>query len=454
VLRLFDTASRELQELAPRVPGSIGMYVCGPTVYGPPHVGHGRMALVYDIIRRYLEYSGFAVRHVSNVTDIDDKIIARSLDERRSWKEVADGAEAQWWAAMDWLGLLRPTDVPHATDYIDGMVELIDELVRRGSAYETSDGVYFASATVADYGLLAHQNLDSLLGGARIEVIEEKRSPADFALWKKAKPGEPIWTSPFGAGRPGWHTECVVMSLALLGEGFELHGGGLDLVCPHHEDERAQAVAAGRAFSRLWVHNGLVEGDGEKMSKSLGNVVDLATLSDRADPRSLRLLVLRARYRSPIEVGTDAINDAESALSRIDGLQRRFHDAPVAEVETATLVSLRREFSRRMDDDLDTPGALALLFESLREANALADRGDTVGGAALAQAVLELFAVLGLQSGATDELPGEIALLKQRYESARAGGDYAASDALRAELSARGWRVEVTPTGTRVFRLG
>jgi cysteinyl-tRNA synthetase len=410
------------------------------------------MALAYDILRRYLEYSGFAVRHVSNITDIDDKIIARSLEGHVPWQQVAEEAEALWWTSMDWLGLLRPTEVPHATQYIDGMVELISELVRRGAAYETSDGVYLSSATVADYGLLAHQTSESLLAGARIELIEEKRSPADFVLWKKAKPGEPTWPSPFGDGRPGWHTECVVMSLALLGDGFELHGGGLDLVFPHHENERAQAVAAGREFSRLWVHNGLVEGDGEKMSKSVGNVVDLGELAERADPRSLRLLVLRARYRSPIEVGATAIEDAQAALNRIDGLWRRFQAVPPADLAPPSLATLRTEFSRRMDDDLDTPGAMALLFESLREANALADRGEERVGAALAGTVLELFAVLGLATGAADELPAEIAQLKQRYELARAHADYAASDALRAELGVLGWRVEDTAAGMRLFR--
>ena len=314
------------------------MYICGPTVYGPPHVGHGRTTLVYDILRRYLEHSGISVRHVVNVTDVDDKIIMRSHAENVEWREIAEVAEEQWWSSMDWLGALRPTDVPHATEYIDEMVELINDLVRRGAAYETSDGVYLSSATVADYGLLAHQTSESLLAGARVELIEEKRSPADFVLWKKAKPGEPTWPSPFGAGRPGWHTECVVMSIGLLGEGFDIHGGGLDLVFPHHENERAQAVALGRTFSKLWVHHGMVTVGGEKMSKSLGNVVDLAELAERTDPRAFRLLVLRSRYRSPMEVGCGAIDDAGAGAQphrRVAAPLRRRAVVPRAAIEPA-----------------------------------------------------------------------------------------------------------------------
>ena len=451
MIRLYDTASRDVQLLSPRDPGVVAMYVCGPTVYGPPHVGHGRGTLVYDVLRRYLEFSGFTVRHVVNVTDVDDKIIARSIDERVPWQEIVDVAESQWWTAMDWLGALRPSEVPHATQYIEDMVALIEDLVARGAAYETTDGVYLATSSVPDYGMLAHQRPESLLAGARIEVVEEKRSPSDFVLWKAAKPGEPRWDSPFGPGRPGWHTECVVMSIGLLGEGFDVHGGGLDLVFPHHENERAQAVASGRVFSRRWVHNGLVNVGGEKMSKSLGNVLDIADLAERADPRAFRLLVLRARYRSPLEVGPDAIDDAVQALGRIDALARRFRDARADIAVPPSGVADR--FVEKMDDDLDTSGALAVLFDALREANALADRGDGLGGAALARSVLDLFAVLGLGSGSgSGELDAEAEALRDRYEAARSAADYASSDALRAELMSLGWRVEDTADGTRLYR--
>jgi cysteinyl-tRNA synthetase len=271
MLRFYDTAQGQIVDFEPRDQGMVSMYVCGPTVYGPPHIGHGRSTLVYDVLRRYLTWRGFDVRHASNITDIDDKIINLANAEHRPWQEIAEEYEAQWWSAMDALGVERPTSTPHATQFVDQMIELIAELIASGHAYETSDGVYLESSTIPDYGLLTHQSLEDLRAGSRVEVVEDKRSHLDFALWKRAKPNEPSWTSPFGAGRPGWHTECVVMSLDLLGEGFDIHGGGLDLVFPHHENERAQAEAVGRRFASHWIHHGFVTADGEKMSKSLGN---------------------------------------------------------------------------------------------------------------------------------------------------------------------------------------
>ncbi|MGZ4786852.1 MAG: cysteine--tRNA ligase, partial [Acidimicrobiales bacterium] len=302
MLQLFDTAEGRVVPFETREPGKVSMYVCGPTVYGPPHLGHGRFSLVFDVLRRYLEWSGFEVTYVSNITDIDDKIIERANAEGRSADEIARKCEKVWYKAMDAINVKRPTHDPHATAYVDQMVALIADLVARGDAYETGDGVYFSAQSVPDYGLLARQSIESLQVGARVEANDEKRSPVDFALWKKAKPGEPSWPSPWGDGRPGWHTECVVMALDLLGEGFDLHGGGQDLAFPHHENERAQAVAQGRDFAHHWAHTGFVEIGGEKMSKSLGNFTNLLDLIDSTDPRAFRLLVLRSHYRSPIEV--------------------------------------------------------------------------------------------------------------------------------------------------------
>ncbi len=315
------------------------MYVCGPTVYDMPHIGHGRANLTFDILRRYLSFTGLRVHHVANVTDVDDNIIKRAAELGRTEPDVAAEFEARWWESMEALGDLRPHDIPHATQYIEDMVALVGELVARGKAYETPDGVYLEVAKVEGYGLLAQQSLESLQVGARVEANEEKRSPLDFALWKKAKEGEPSWDSPWGPGRPGWHTECVVMSLDLLGEGFDLHGGGQDLKFPHHENERAQAVADGKAFARHWMHNGWVEVEGTKMSKSLGNFTTLPDLLARHDARAYRLLVLRAHYRSPIEVTPETLADAEKALARLDGLARRF---PVAEPPAQTDGGLRR----------------------------------------------------------------------------------------------------------------
>jgi cysteinyl-tRNA synthetase len=258
VIRLFDSVDGAVRDLTLRDPGHVSMYVCGPTVDNLPHLGHGRFALVWDVARRWFTFRGLDVAYVSNITDIDDKIIARSLEEDRSTGEVVATYEGQWWEAMDRLGVARPDEAPHATDYVPEMIELISEFLENDIAYVISDGVYFDVSRVPDYGLLAGQPLESLRAGARVEASDEKRSPLDFALWKNAKPGEPSWPAPFGDGRPGWHTECVVMSLGLLGEGFDLHCGGLDLKFPHHENERAQAVAAGRVFSLHWDHNGWV----------------------------------------------------------------------------------------------------------------------------------------------------------------------------------------------------
>ncbi len=462
MLRLHDTALGRSEELKAREPGRISLYVCGSTVYGPPHIGHGRFSLVYDILRRYLEWSGVVVDHVSNVTDVDDKIIARANEEGLPAAEIAERYEAEWWGAMDTLGCLPPTRIPHATAFIDQMVDLIAELVALGVAYETSDGVYFTVADVADYGLLAHQSLDSLRSGARVEVNEEKRSPLDFALWKKAKPGEPSWPSPFGPGRPGWHTECVVMSLALLGEGFDLHGGGQDLIFPHHENERAQAVALGKGFARHWMHHGMVEASGgEKMSKSLGNVLLLSTLFEQElDPRAYRLLVLRSHYRAPIVVTAETLDDAAVALQRVDALSRRLAEAgaPAAgageetDASVQAGVEVRRAFAERMNDDLDTPGATAVLFDAIRRANSALDAREDALGVELARAALDCFGAVGLEAAGARPIPESVLELGRRRDEARAERDFPAADALRAEIVALGYVVEDTPGGTRIRR--
>jgi cysteinyl-tRNA synthetase len=424
------------------------MYVCGPTVYGPAHLGHGRFSLVFDVLRRYLLWSGLEVVYVSNITDIDDKIIARAEADGTSTEDVATRWEAVWWQDMDAIGVLRPTHTPHATEYVEQMVALIADLIERGVAYQTSDGVYFSPEHVDDYGLLIHQPLESLRAGARVTAAEEKRSPVDFALWKTSKPGEPSWPSPWGPGRPGWHTECVVMSLDLLGEGFDLHGGGQDLAFPHHENERAQAVAAGRRFATRWVHNGFVEVAGEKMSKSLGNFSTVADLVERSDPRSFRLLVLRSHYRSPLEVNEANASDASKALAGLDALARR---AAAAGIDAELDAEVLDAFRAHMDDDLDSPAAMALVFSTARRANQAFDDGDAERGAALAATVVELCAAVGLELVATvAEVPDHVAARARARDEARAARDWARADALRDELVAEGWTVEDTPDGTVV----
>jgi len=441
VPRLYDTARRAVVDLEPREPGKVSIYACGPTVYGPPHLGHGRNQVSYDLLRRYLAWRGYEVTFVSNITDIDDKIIERANREGRPWEQITRRCEDVWFEGMDRLGILRPDHTPHATGYVDEMVALIERLLARDVAYETSDGVYLDVSKVDGYGLLAHGDLDQLRSGARVEANEEKRSPLDFALWKRAKPGEPSWPAPFGDGRPGWHTECVVMSLDLLGEGFDIHAGGNDLQFPHHENERAQAVAEGKRFAEVWFHHGMVEIDGEKMSKSLGNVSNLLDLMDAYDPRAFRLLVLRAHYRSPIDVSDDAMRDAEAALAKLDSFARRFA-ARAAGVEADAAVIDR--FRAAMDDDLKTPTAVAALFDAVGRANA----DDDLAAAA---AALEIAGVLGLElRGDAGEVPAEVLARAAARDEARAARDWAAADRLRDELVADGWVVEDTADGTVV----
>jgi cysteinyl-tRNA synthetase len=462
MLRLYDSALGHVVAVEPRLAHRFSMYVCGPTVDGPPHIGHGRFTLTWDVVRRWQEFNGLVVDHVSNVTDVDDKIIARAGREGRTETDVAAQYEAQWWAAMDALEVLRPTATPHATAYVAEMVEMIGRLLETRHAYVTDDGVYLDTSTVPDYGLLAGQPLDTLRAGARVEIDAQKRSPLDFALWKAVKPAEPFWDAPFGAGRPGWHTECVVMALALLGEHFDLHSGGQDLKFPHHENERAQAVALGRGFARHWAHNGWVVVEGVKMSKSLDNFTTLADLLDRADARAYRLLLLRAHYRGPIEVTTETIADAARALERLDAVARRFELVPIdvmAPVRRSDheLLGLHPDvvaaFEALVDDDLNTPSAVALLFDLATRANTLADEGALDEARGIAELLVVLAAALGLAVRGPDEsLDERSASLAAARDAARASGDFNEADRIRDELVALGFVVEDTGSGTRIRR--
>jgi cysteinyl-tRNA synthetase len=442
VISLFDTATGSIRELELQEPGKVSMYVCGPTVYGPPHLGHGRFSLVFDVLRRYLLWSGLEVTYVSNITDIDDKIIERAAKEGRDHTEIAARCEQVWWEAMAAINVLRPTHDPHATAYVAEMVELIQRLLDDGTAYETSDGVYFQPDRVADYGLLARQSIDSLRAGARVEGSDEKRNPVDFALWKKAKPGEPSWPAPWGDGRPGWHTECVVMSLDLLGDRFDLHGGGQDLAFPHHENERAQAVAIGKPFAGHWVHNGFVEVDGEKMSKSLGNFTNLLDLVAEHDQRAYRLLCLQAHYRAPIEVTVDTVVAAEKTLEGLDRFAEKFASSQGEAVDLDAL----DQFRVAMDDDLGTPAATALLFQLVKRANAEADLPA-------AAAAFEIAGALGLElrttAGEVDEQAAELAGMR---DAARAEKNWAYADEIRDRLVGLGYEVNDGPGGTELRR--
>ena len=462
MIRLFDTIHGEVRELKLRDAGKVSMYVCGPTVYDLPHLGHGRFTLVWDVARRWFSFQGLDVTFVSNITDIDDNIINRANREGTTEEVVATTYENHWWDAMRSIGVARPNEVPHATQYVDGMVTLISEFLEKDIAYSCSDGIYFDVSRVPDYGLLAGQPLDSLRAGARIEANDEKRSPLDFALWKNAKPGEPSWPAPFGDGRPGWHTECVVMSLGLLGDGFDLHCGGFDLKFPHHENERAQAVASGRSFAKHWSHNGWVMVGEEKMSKSLGNFTSLTDLLEKTDARAYRLLVLRSHYRSPIEVSPATIADAERGLERLDSFARRFNLPYLAgdalEVKSNFIfeglsADLFSEVASQLDDDLNTPLAVAALFDALSAANSLADSGDEFSALALASSVNALFGSMGLSLlASSDEVDETSKALVTARDAARSEKNWAEADRLRDELVSLGWVVEDSSSGTQIHK--
>src|SRR6476661_5487243 len=442
MLRIYDTAARAKVEFVPRRAGQVSMYVCGPTVYDVPHVGHGRTAVAFDVIRRYLQWRGESVTYVSNITDIEDKIIRRAHERGTSEEELARTYESAYWEQLDRLDVLRPDDMPHATDFIAPMQQLISELVLAGRAYVIEgQGVYFEVATLPDYGALSHRRADDLLegAGARVEIDEEKRSPLDFALWKAAKPGEPEWPSPWGAGRPGWHIECSAMSLEILGAGFDIHGGGDDLVFPHHENERAQAEGAGHEFARHWIHSGMVMVGREKMSKSLGNFTNLSDALDRHGPRAFRLLALQTHYRKQLEMGDKELSDAGKAVDRLDALFRR---ARVAGVTEGTVGDDTR-FREAMDDDFDTPAALAYVFELVRQANTALDAGETDDVADLLATVRELCRSFGLEidDGASND-DAEIDALVVARNEARARRDFAEADHIRDELKDRGITLE------------
>ena len=463
-MRLYDSRAQALRDFIPVTPGAVGIYVCGPTVQSSPHIGHLRSALVYDQLRRWLTYRGFDVTFVRNVTDIDDKILDHAAGGTEQWWALAYRYELEFTAGYQRLGILAPSYEPRATASIQQMQDMITRLIERGHAYPADDGssdVYFDTANWADYGDLTRQRRGDMEPAADADP-RGKKDPRDFALWKGRKAAEPesaSWPSPWGAGRPGWHIECSAMASRYLGAHFDIHGGGLDLRFPHHENELAQSAAAGDGFANYWVHNGLVNVNGQKMSKSLGNSVFAAELLDQARAIVVRYYLGAAHYRSTIDYHEGSLVEAEAALERIesflDRADRRLADTRFA---GSGVEIVPDEFASAMDDDLAVPQALAVLHDTVRTGNAALDAEDLHAAAAARGHVLAMSEVLGinpLSSGwsvATDE-PAMIALtalverLLDDREIARQGRDYAAADRIRDELVAAGITIEDTPSG-------
>lgn len=441
---LFDTMTGSVTQLINPGQDTFSLYVCGPTVQDRPHLGHGRIVATYDLLRRHLQHKGLNVNLVMNVTDIDDKIITRALQESTSAEEIASRYEAIWWETMDQLGVDRPDATPHATDWVQAMIVKIAMMIDAEAAYVIDDGVYLRIASVPHYGILTKQDFDQLQPGNRVEVNRSKESPLDFALWKRVGADEVGFESPWGYGRPGWHTECVTMSIELLGSTFDLHGGGMDLIFPHHENELAQAQVLGAPFARHWAHVGFVEMNGEKMSKSVGNTLDLTEAVRGFGGRAVRLAYLRAYYRSPLEMSEATLNDALASLNRIDNFLER---GPFGQVEADTLAT----FVDALDNDLDTPTAFSLLFDQVREGNTRYDHRQSGPAADKAATVYAMLDWLGL-APATEDLfiPPEISEAVEARQQAKQRRDYAQADALRAVIEAAGFAIFDTKDGTEL----
>jgi cysteinyl-tRNA synthetase len=468
MIRLTNTLTEKKEEFKPLEEGVVRLYVCGPTVYDHAHVGHARSAVVFDVIRRWFEYRGYKVIFVRNYTDIDDKIIKRSKEEGIPWQEVARKYIESYEEDMRALNVKEPTYKPKVTEHIREIVEMIDGLIEKGYAYEADGDVYFSVEKFPEYGKLSKRKTEELLAGARVEPGENKRNPLDFALWKKSKEGEPGWKSPWGVGRPGWHIECSAMSMKYLGETMDIHGGGLDLVFPHHENEIAQSESyTGKTFARYWVHNGFVMINHEKMSKSLGNFFTVKEVLKRFSPDVVRLFLLSTHYRSPIDFSFERLEETKRALNRIMNFLNSVEvvkELPLDEEgEPADLnpAQTKREFEEAMDDDFNTAKALGAVYDLVKRANLIKDRAikrqrisKEERGQLLeaAQTVRELLKTLGLRleeekkSGEVEE--ELIKLLIEVRGELRKKKEFELADKIRDRLKELGIVLEDLPTGT------
>jgi len=474
-LRVYNTLSGKKEEFQPLVPGKVGMYVCGVTVYDYCHIGHARANIVFDIVYRYLQYSNYDVTYVRNYTDVDDKIINRANQQGISSKQLAEEFIQAFDEDMEALGLRKPTHEPKATEYIDRIIVLAKQLIEKGMAYESAGDVYYSVEKFPTYLKLSKRNMEEMQAGARIAPGEQKRNPMDFALWKAAKPGEPSWESPWGPGRPGWHIECSAMSSALLGETFDIHGGGRDLIFPHHENEIAQSEGvSGKPFVKYWLHNGFVNINQEKMSKSLGNFFTIRDILKSYNPEVVRFFILTAHYRSPVDFSDQNLKEAQAGLSRFyEALQlaaEAVEGVPESNVAAQEGAELEAQFRAAMDDDFNTAQAIGHLFEGVRTINRLVaekkfrKKADKVASVrALREKIAELGDVLGLfvsdpagwlkqqnlkglQTLGLTEADLDAAI-QERLE-ARGNKDFARADQIRDELVQKGIELLDSPAGT------
>ncbi len=467
-LRIYNTLTKQKEEFQPINPPQVKMYVCGITPYGETHLGHARAYVAFDIVRRYLEESDYEVTYIQNITDIDDKIIKKSNELRVTSNEIADKYTQAYFEVMDQLNVKRSTKYPKATEAIPDMIKVIQGLIRLGFAYKIGGGVYFQVSKFKDYGKLSKRKTKDMLAGARVEVDVRKKNPMDFALWKAAKEGEPSWDSPWGPGRPGWHIECSTMSNKFLGETFDIHGGGRDLIFPHHENEIAQAEAyTGKPFVKYWMHNGFVNVNKQKMSKSLGNFFALKDIFKKFDPMIIRFFLLSTHYRSPINYSDQELSSAKEAYGRVCKfiqdidflLEKSKETAPTIEVEDFEegLLEFRHKFKASMDDDFNTAGAIASIFEMIHFCNKTLQEGEAEKECLkiMKESVLELCGTLGLkvESRKLKVESGEIEKLIAEREAARKEKDFAKADKIREKIMSLGATIEDTPYGAKVKRL-
>ena len=466
-LYLYNTLNRKKQEFIPIEEGKVKMYSCGPTVYNYFHIGNARPFIIFDTLRRYLEYKGFEVKFVQNFTDIDDKMINKANELGITVKELADQYIDEYYTDAKGLGIKKASVHPRATENIESIIEIISTLIENGYAYNVDGDVYYSTKKFKDYGKLSHQPLEDLESGARIDVNEDKQDPMDFALWKKQKPGEPAWESPWGMGRPGWHIECSAMANTYLGKTIDIHSGGQDLIFPHHENEIAQSEAANCCqFANYWMHNGYINVDNRKMSKSLGNFFTVRDVAKEFEYEVIRFFMLSAHYRSPINFSKDLMESAKSGLERIytcidtmTFFAENSEDREMTDSEQAfakVLDGYKDKFIGAMDDDLNTADAISVIFEIVSDVNKTITAESKTAKVLIEKAITmikELGGVLGILAKQEEETPAEILELLEKRAEARKTKDWGTSDAIRDKLSELGYAVKDTPQGQQLTKI-